>query len=205
MRSWFDCTQPVTNYRDTLVARQQSRFTAGRVPLSDGAGEVIQVGEEVGDWQVGDRVAGTFFRDWQSGRFHMKYHDALWEAVDGVLRQQAIFPAHALVRIPKDYSFLEASTLPCAGLTAGLVLVDGPRPIPTRRIGARAGDRWSLDLGTADRRCIGRSSHRHFVQRRQSFIALRNSGHGERSTIERSSTIGKGSASHHQQASVSIT
>ncbi len=64
------------NYRDTLVATDSNRFTAGRVPLSDGAGEVIQVGEGVADWQVGDRVAGTFFRDWQSGRFHMKYHDA---------------------------------------------------------------------------------------------------------------------------------
>ncbi len=42
---WLRLHAASLNYRDTLVATDSNRFTAGRVPLSDGAGEVIQVGE----------------------------------------------------------------------------------------------------------------------------------------------------------------
>jgi NADPH:quinone reductase-like Zn-dependent oxidoreductase len=112
------------NYRDTLVVSAEDRFTPGRVPLSDGAGEVTVVGEGVTQWKSGDRVAGLFFRDWLSGRFDMRYHQAaLGGSVDGVLREAAVFPEHALVRIPEGYSFEEAATLPCAGLTAWYALV----------------------------------------------------------------------------------
>ncbi|MFO1063526.1 MAG: NAD(P)-dependent alcohol dehydrogenase [Pirellulales bacterium] len=107
------------NYRDTVVVTAADRFTPGRVPLSDGAGEVVELGAEVTRWQVGDRVIGTFFRDWTCGRFDMRYHAAaLGGSVDGVLRDSADFPEHALVSMPRDYSFEEAATLPCAGLTA---------------------------------------------------------------------------------------
>lgn len=112
------------NYRDLIVVNEQKRFTPDRIPLSDGAGEVAAVGAGVTQWKVGDRVAGTFFRDWQGGRFDMSYHQAaLGGSVDGVLRQQAVFPQHGLVRLPADYSFEEGATLPCAGLTAWTALM----------------------------------------------------------------------------------
>lgn len=112
------------NYRDLIVVTELKRFTPDRVPLSDGAGEVAAVGAGVTQWRVGDRVAGTFFRDWQGGRFDMRYHQAaLGGSVDGVLRQQAVFPQHGLVRLPADYSFEEGATLPCAGLTAWTALM----------------------------------------------------------------------------------
>ncbi len=112
------------NYRDLIVVNEQKRFTPDRIPLSDGAGEVAAVGAGVTRWKVGDRVAGTFFRDWQGGRFDMSYHQAaLGGSVDGVLRQQAVFPQHGLVRLPADYSFEEGATLPCAGLTAWTALM----------------------------------------------------------------------------------
>lgn len=94
------------NYRDLIVVNEQERFTPDRVPLSDGAGEVAAVGAGITQWKVGDRVAGTFFRDWQGGRFDMSYHQAaLGGSVDGVLREQAVFPQHGLVRLPADYSY----------------------------------------------------------------------------------------------------
>jgi NADPH:quinone reductase-like Zn-dependent oxidoreductase len=120
------------NYRDLIIAKGQAgRHVAGRVPLSDGAGEVVAVGEGVNQWQIGDRVAGTFFRDWQAGRFDMKYHDAaLGGSVDGVLSEHAVFPEHALVRLPSHFSFEAGATLPCAGVTAwaGLVTRGGIVP-----------------------------------------------------------------------------
>lgn len=112
------------NYRDLIVANETERFTPGRVPLSDGAGEIVALGAGVTSWQVGDRVAGTFFRDWQNGRFAMSQHQAaLGGSVDGVLRELMLFPPHGLVRLPADYTFEEGATLPCAGLTAWVALV----------------------------------------------------------------------------------
>lgn len=39
----------------------------GRIPVSDAAGEVLDVGEGVTSWRPGDRVMSTFFPDWQGG------------------------------------------------------------------------------------------------------------------------------------------
>ncbi len=105
------------NYRDLILAGNPK--IRDRVPLSDGAGEIVEIGEGVTQWKIGDRVCPTFFRDWQSGRFKNQYHDAaLGGSVDGVLSEFFVSPAHGLVRIPDHLSFEEAATLPCAGLTA---------------------------------------------------------------------------------------
>ena len=105
------------NYRDLLNA--QSGNFAGTVPLSDGAGEIIEIGADVTQWEVGDRVCPTFFRDWTSGRFLNRYHDAaLGGSADGVLSEVVVAPEGGIVRIPDAYSYPEAATLPCAGLTA---------------------------------------------------------------------------------------
>ncbi len=105
------------NYRDLILADNPQ--IENRVPLSDGAGEIIGVGEGVNDWKVGDRVCVNFFRDWLGGRFAAKYHDgALGGTIDGMLSETVVFPAHSLIKIPDHLSFEEAATLPCAGLTA---------------------------------------------------------------------------------------
>ena len=105
------------NYRDLLTA--QNPQVENIVPLSDGAGEIIELGDGVTNWKIGDRVCVNFFRDWQSGRFVNAYHaGALGGAIDGMLSEIVVFPQHSLVKIPDDYSFEEAATLPCAGLTA---------------------------------------------------------------------------------------
>lgn len=112
------------NYRDLLLAENPQ--IQNRVPLSDGAGEVVALGEGVSEWKVGDRVCPTFFRDWRGGRFRNEYHDAaLGGSVDGVLSEFFTSPAHGLTRIPDHFSFEEAATLPCAGLTAWYALRRG--------------------------------------------------------------------------------
>jgi NADPH:quinone reductase-like Zn-dependent oxidoreductase len=105
------------NYRDLIIGENPQ--IENRVPLSDGAGQITAVGEGVTGWSAGDRVCVNFFRDWTAGRFRGAYHDAaLGGSVDGMLSEFVVFPAHSLVRIPEHFSFEEAATLPCAGLTA---------------------------------------------------------------------------------------
>jgi len=116
------------NYRDLLVATLPERHQPGRVPLSDGAGEVIDVGAGVTRWRVGDRVAGLFFRDWRDGRFENAYHQAaLGGSVDCVLRDGVVCPGHCLACIPEGMDFAGASTLPCAALTAWTALFERGR------------------------------------------------------------------------------
>ena len=57
------------NYRDLMQAKGLYPGLPKRefIPLSDGAGEVVAVGEGVTQFHAGDRVAGNFFQNWVSG------------------------------------------------------------------------------------------------------------------------------------------
>jgi NADPH:quinone reductase-like Zn-dependent oxidoreductase len=115
------------NYRDLVViAGQYDRAPQpGRVPLSDGAGEVVAIGSAVRKFKVGDRVAGCFFQGWPSGCFNASMHrTALGGAIDGILAEQVTFREEGLVHLPLDYSFEEGATLPCAAVTAWQALIE---------------------------------------------------------------------------------
>lgn len=109
------------NFRDLLV----SKGAYGRavkpplVPLSDGAGEVIAVGERVTRIKPGDRVCGIFFQKWIDGEIDdEKANSAMGGAIDGMLSEQVCLNAEGLTRFPDHLSFEEAATLPCAAVTA---------------------------------------------------------------------------------------
>lgn len=111
------------NYRDLLTLADAGATGGGRpnlVPLSDGAGTVVEVGSGVSRWRPGDRVSPNFFPDWTHGPFSQKHlQRALGGgATDGVLRDLMVVEEAALVEVPDHLSLLEAATLPCAGLTA---------------------------------------------------------------------------------------
>lgn len=115
------------NYRDLLMQSGMSASGGSEpvIPLSDGSGVISEIGDEVTAWQIGDRVAPTFFRDWESGRFEMAYHSgARGGSCDGVLAESIVAPAHSLVRVPDYLSAAEAATLPCAALTAWHALME---------------------------------------------------------------------------------
>jgi NADPH:quinone reductase-like Zn-dependent oxidoreductase len=121
------------NYRDLLTVKggYGSRQKFPLVPVSDGAGAVERVGSGVAQFSAGDRVIGSFFESWLGGEpSEAKMQAALGGAVDGVLAEYRIFPAHALVRTPPHLSDVEAASLPCAGLTAwsAVVKLGGIRP-----------------------------------------------------------------------------
>ncbi len=110
------------NFRDLMIARGQyfgGPLQQSTVPLSDGAGEVVAIGAGVTRFRVGDRVAGTFFRNWICGQPQPGPRVALGAPpADGVLAEYAVFGEQDAVTVPPQLSFEAASTLPCAGVTA---------------------------------------------------------------------------------------
>jgi NADPH:quinone reductase-like Zn-dependent oxidoreductase len=116
------------NYRDLLFAKgvynPKPSFPA--VPCSDGAGEVVAIGDNVTRWKVGDRVCPIFTQGWLEGRrTSQKDRTALGGGdLDGVLREYGAFHESGLVRIPDHLSYEEAATLPCAAVTAWNALID---------------------------------------------------------------------------------
>jgi NADPH:quinone reductase-like Zn-dependent oxidoreductase len=115
------------NYRDTLtvIGGYGSRQKQERlIPLGDGAGEVVQLGNGVESWREGDRVLGCLMPDWQGGEMsEAKGAASLGGSVDGCAVEYRVFPATGLVRTPDYLSDIEAATLPCAALTAWSALV----------------------------------------------------------------------------------
>lgn len=109
------------NYRDLLIAdgMYPGGGAGGIVPLSDGAGEVVAIGEGCSRFKVGDRVAGIFMQSWARGEIvDADLASALGGAVDGMLAEYRLFDERGLVAIPETLSFAEAATLPCAAVTA---------------------------------------------------------------------------------------
>ena len=109
------------NYRDLAVVRGAYGKTVPYpiVPLSDGAGEVVELGTGASRWSLGDRVAGIFMQSWLAGPVTPDdVKTALGGAIDGVLSEYRVFPEHGLVQIPPHLSFEEAAALPCAAVTA---------------------------------------------------------------------------------------
>jgi NADPH:quinone reductase-like Zn-dependent oxidoreductase len=122
------------NFRDLMVARGEYG-PGGDAPIiagSDMAGVVSAVGDAVTTLKPGDRVFNAPFRFWPAGNLQPEWTRTFvgGGGVDGVLAEQVAYPAHALVPVPKGYSFAEASTLTIAGLTAwsGLVSFGQARP-----------------------------------------------------------------------------
>lgn len=114
------------NYRDVEIARgtYHTRFQLPLVPLSDGAGEVVAVGEGVTRVKVGDRVCSTFWQRWISGPFEMcEPSYQLGGPIDGLLAEYARLDEQALVHVPEHLDDVEAATLPCAAVTAWHALV----------------------------------------------------------------------------------
>ncbi len=113
------------NYHDYLVAIGVLPTGDGRVPMSDAAGEVLAVGEEVSEFAVGDKVISHFFPNWIDGTATMeKLLGVPGDHVDGFASQVVTMPARAFSSMPSHMSYAEAATLPCAGLTAWRAVVE---------------------------------------------------------------------------------
>ncbi len=114
------------NYRDLLIIKGDyaRKLPFPLIPLSDGAGEIIEIGEQVSRVKVGDRVAALFFQKWLAGPNRPEYgKSAMGGALNGMLADQVVLHEDGVIRIPSEMSFEQASTLPCAAVTAWNALI----------------------------------------------------------------------------------
>lgn len=121
------------NYRDLMMVRghYDPKLHFPRIPLSDGAGEIVETGAGVTRFHAGDRVAGLFMQNWQEGPASAeKSRCALGGDADGMLAEYVALPENGVVPFPAHLSYEEASTLPCAALTAWNALFETTRIKP---------------------------------------------------------------------------
>jgi NADPH:quinone reductase-like Zn-dependent oxidoreductase len=113
------------NAHDDFVVQGTFPSADGRIPMNDGAGEVISVGENVDEFRVGDHVVSTFWPYWLGGEITAATKLVVpGDSIDGYAPEYACMPAHAFTKAPAGYTHAEVATIPTAGVTAwrGLVV-----------------------------------------------------------------------------------
>jgi len=118
------------NFRDLGIVRGTYRMPVREnvIPLSDGAGEVIELGSGVERVKVGDRVAGNFFQRWYGGEPPADVQlSALGGGTDGMLAEYAVLEEDGVVKIPQHLSLEEGATLPCAAVTVWNAMTEHAR------------------------------------------------------------------------------
>ncbi len=120
------------NFRDLGIVRGTYRMGVpdNVIPLSDGAGEVVEVGADVRRVKVGDKVAGCFFQRWPGGEPAADVHaTALGGGIDGMLAEYVVLEEDGVVKLPAHLSLEEGATLPCAGVTVWHAMMEHGRMI----------------------------------------------------------------------------
>ena len=117
-----------TNYHDFLVVSGQAPAGDRRIPLSDGAGDVVAIGEGVSEYKVDDKVITTFFPEWVDGGPLNRFGADIFASVpgdgaDGCAREMITAPASHFTPAPAGFTHAESASLVCAGLTAWRALV----------------------------------------------------------------------------------
>ena len=130
------------NHRDLLVlaGTYGARRPEERVPVSDGVGAVVAVGDGVTSVKIGDRATAPHFVSWLDGSFAMSaFGRDLGITHDGWLAERIVVPAAALVKVPDGVTDEQAVALPAAGVTAWNAVV---------RVGKVQAGETVLALGT---------------------------------------------------------
>jgi NADPH:quinone reductase-like Zn-dependent oxidoreductase len=115
-------TAAALNFRDSLVISGTGSWKprAPRIPVSDGVGVVVAVGESVSRFRTNDRVIGVFSPKWLDGEF--TFEKGLGQLggadADGVLSEYRVFNEQAAVGVPAHLTDVEAATLPVSAVTA---------------------------------------------------------------------------------------
>jgi len=163
------------NYRDQAAVRgTYFPFQKPTIPLSDGAGEVVEIGPDVAGLKVGDKVAGLFSQPDPKGPGWPMM--AMGLPLDGMLAEYVVMYETGAIKLPRDYSFEEGACLPCAGATAWNCLFGIGRPMRPGDVvlvlGTGGVSIWALQFArAAGCRVIATTSRDSKAQRLQSLGA----------------------------------
>ncbi len=112
------------NYHDYAVVKGLWAPSEKRIPMADGAGEVIEIGENVTEFKVGDNVVSTFFPTWINGEPLVDgFSSVPGDGIDGYAREHVTSSSNSFTKSPKGWTHVEASTLTTAALTAWRALM----------------------------------------------------------------------------------
>jgi NADPH:quinone reductase-like Zn-dependent oxidoreductase len=115
------------NYRDLVVPERGYGSYTGQLPLipiSDGVGEVVDVGAGVTRVRIGDRVCPTYFQGWIGGEPDLqRLTQSLGGPIDGTMTEVMCLSEQGVVPVPDYLSDIQAASLPCAALTAWSAVV----------------------------------------------------------------------------------
>ena len=115
------------NFRDLIMIDGGYGETGGKppfIPISDGAGIIVEVGKNIKKFKKGDIVIPPFFKGWDSGSIEENtILLSLGGKIDGVMQEYMVFEENNIVHAPKNWNCVEAATLPCAALTAWRTIV----------------------------------------------------------------------------------
>ncbi|CAG8923372.1 unnamed protein product [Penicillium salamii] len=106
------------NYRDANIANGGNPWPVlpNGILGNDAAGEVIAVGDKVRTLVLGDKVGPIIDTEYISGREVGRSWLAADE--DGVMADHIVFDEAVLCKLPTHLDWVEAATIPCAGVTA---------------------------------------------------------------------------------------
>jgi len=113
------------NYRDLMLTDDTYGWTPPLpfVPASDLAGTVQAIGAGVTRWRGGERVISTFVAGWLEGTAPAEAM-SLGGPGPGALASHVLLDAQWAVAAPSTLTAAQASTLPCAALTAWFSLIN---------------------------------------------------------------------------------
>jgi NADPH:quinone reductase-like Zn-dependent oxidoreductase len=118
---------------ENLAATRGDRM--GMIAASDGAGEIVALGLDAREFKVGQRVTSMYWRDWNAGPAKPEnLKDSLGSSMNGVFGEYVVVDQSALVPIPDGMSFVDASTLPTAALTAWSAVITEGRAGPDKTV-----------------------------------------------------------------------
>jgi NADPH:quinone reductase-like Zn-dependent oxidoreductase len=126
------------NYRDLVVPERGYGSYTGNlplIPLSDGVGEVVEIGAGVTRAAVGDRVCPMFMQNWICGEPDLgRLTQSLGGPIDGTMAEYMCLSEQGVVKVPGFLSDEQAATLPCAALTAWSALATCSTTRPGERV-----------------------------------------------------------------------